>query len=138
MQAGDTNSLRAPEVSAIQNNNNIPNKKVSNSIINNKLKVVIVGGSLLNGLVDKGLSKAGNIKTRKYSGSTSSDIKHPIIPTIQKKPSIIIIHAAPNAIGGKDIETIDNYKSIIDKVRKQSPHTKVAISALITRKYKKD
>ena len=136
-QAEDKYSPETKEVSPIQNTNDVLNKKVSNNNIDNTLKVEIIGDSLLNGLIDKGLSKAGNIKTRKYSGSTSSDIKHHIIPTIEKKPSVIIIHAATNDIP-KDIDTIANYKSIIDKVIKQSPQTKLAISSLIIRKDKKD
>ena len=35
-----------------------------------------------------------------------------------------------------DVETVDNYKFIIDKVKKKSPQTKVAISALLIRKDK--
>ena len=100
-------------------------------------KVEIIGDSILNGLVDKGLAKNGNIKTRKYPGCTTDDLKHHVIPTIEKKPSIIIIHAGTNDITN-EVETIPNMKSIIDKIKKKSPHTKISISSLTIRKDRKN
>ena len=97
----------------------------------------IIGDSILNGLVDRGLSKNGNIKTRKYPGCTTRDLKHHVIPTIEKKPSVIIIHAGTNDLTN-DVETIANYKYIIEKIKKKSPHTKIAISLLTLRKDRKN
>ena len=40
---------------------------------NKNNKIEITGDSLLNDLNDRGLSKDGNVKTRKYPGSSSGD-----------------------------------------------------------------
>lgn len=104
-----------------------------------KKNVEIIGDSILNGLVDKGLSKDGNtVRVRKYPGSTSRDLKHFAIPSIEKKPSLLIIHSGTNDITKKVDDTIENLQFIIKKSIKQSPHTKIAISALTIRKDKKN
>ena len=102
-----------------------------------KLNVEIIGDSILNGLVDKGLSKNGNsVKVRKYPGSTSRDLKHFAIPSIEKKPSILIIHSGSNDLTKHVDDTIDNMQFIINKTVRLSPQTKIAISGLTTRKDK--
>ena len=114
--------------------NDTCNKTESASVdmnIDKNVTVEIIGDSILNGLVDRGLSKNGNIKTRKHSGCTTRDLKHHVIPTIEKKPSGIIIHVGNDLTN--DVETIANYKYIIEKIKKKSPHTKIAISLLTLR-----
>ena len=101
----------------------------------NTLKVEIIGDSMLNGLNDKGLCKNGNVITRKYPGCSTKDLIHHAIPTIEKKPEVIICHCGTNDITNK-IDTIANYQTIINKIKKTSPHTKIAISSVITRKDK--
>ena len=105
--------------------------------VDKNVTVEIIGDSILNGLVDRGLSKNGNIKTRKYPGCTTRDLKHHVIPTIEKKPWVIIIHAGTNDLTN-DVKTIANYKYIIEKIKKKSPHTKIAISLLTLRKDRKN
>ena len=117
--------------------NSTGNKNELKNVNDNNFKVEIIGDSILNGLVDKGLSKNGNIKTRKYPGCTTSDMKHHVIPTIQKHPAAIIIHAGTNDITN-DVESITNYKFIIDKIKRKSPHTKIAILSLTLRKDRKN
>ena len=99
------------------------------------LKVEIIGDSMLNGLNDKGLNKFGNVKTRKYPGCTTKDLIHHAIPTIEKKPNVIICHSGTNDITNK-VDTISNYQIIVNKIKKVSPHTKIVISSVITRKDK--
>ena len=70
-----------PPVKTINHTTNVTgNKTESASIdmnIDKNVTVEIIGDSILNGLVDRGLSKNGNIKTRKYPGCTTRDLKHP-------------------------------------------------------------
>ena len=54
--------------------------------------------------------------------------------SIKKQRDVIIIHSGSNDISSNDADTIDNLQSIINKVKKQSSHTKLAISSILTRK----
>ena len=53
---------------------------------------------MLNGVQEKGLNKNAdiNIKIRKYSGASSTDILDHIQPSLRKEPGEIIIHAGTN------------------------------------------
>ena len=90
------------------------NKKDKNN------KIEIIGDSLLNGLNDR---KNGNVKTRKYPGASTNDMICHAIPTIERKPEIIICHAGTNDLTNK-IDTITNCQTIANKIKKKSPHTK--------------
>ena len=57
------------------------------------------------------------------------------IPTIERKPEIIICHTGTNDITNK-IDKITNCQIVVNKIKKKSPHTKIVISSLITRKDK--
>ena len=105
------------------------NKTESASIdmnIDQNVTVEIIGDSILNGLVD-----------RIYLGCTTRDLKHHVLLTIEKKPSVIVNHAGTNDLTN-DVETIANYKYIIEIIKKKSPHTKIAISLLTLRKDRKN
>ena len=101
---------------------------------NKILKIEIIGDSHLNALNPKGLSKHNNIIVRNHPGSTTEDLKSFIVPSIKKQRDVIIIHSGSNDISSNDADTIDNLQSIINKVKKQSSHTKLAISSILTRK----
>ena len=117
-------------------NYNIPLREVNTNRKNldsskhnkNYKNVEIIGDSLLNGIVEKKLSKEGNVKVRKFPGCSSDDLLHHIIPTINKKPDIIICHVGSNDITN-NIDTITNYEKIINKIKKTSSNTKLTISA---------
>ena len=47
---------------------------------NKNNKIEIIGDALLNGLNDRGLSKDGNVLTRKYPVSSTGDMIHHVIP----------------------------------------------------------
>lgn len=120
MDANYTNHIEDNEHSDGENNNGVTNK------------VEIIGDSLLNGLIDDKLSRNNTIKTRKHSGCTTKDLKHHIMPTIDKKPKIIICHAGSNDLTN-DIDTIENYQTIINRIKRKTPYTKIAISSVIKR-----
>ena len=57
------------------------------------------------------------------------------IPTIERKPETIICHTGTNDITNK-IDKITNCQIIVNKIKKKTPHTKIAISLLIICKVK--
>ena len=63
-----------------------------------KIRVEILGDSMLNGGQEKGLNKNAdiNIKIRKYHGAPSTEILDHIRPSLRKEPDKIIIHAGTN------------------------------------------
>ena len=108
-------------------------KKVNED--DNTPKIEICGDSHLNNINPKGLSSKGNIIVRNYPGSNTNDLKSHIIPTINKKRDVIILHCGCNDLTS-EVDTISNYQGIVNKIKKQSAHTKIAISSLFTRKDK--
>lgn len=97
--------------------------------------MAILGDSLLNNIEGKGISKHGNVKVLSFPGATSDDLKHHIIPTINSKPDIIIMHIGSNDLT-KGGDTTTNIQTIINKVKKSSAHSKIVISSLLIRKDK--
>ena len=57
-----------------------------------KIKIIIVGDSLLNGINEKGLSKNHSVKVNNIPGGTS-DV---ILDFLKNKPDGLIVHAATN------------------------------------------
>lgn len=113
--------------SPVKNKLNISDRKITND-----KKIVIIGDSMLNGLVEKGF-KDNKVIIKAHSGASTDDIYHFIKPEIKKSPDVIIIHGGTNDLS-KNIKTVDNFKMIHDYLKVHSPSTKIAISALTTRK----
>ena len=63
-----------------------------------KIRVEILGDSMLNGVQEKGFNKNAdiNIKIRKYHGASSTEILDHIRPSLRKEPDQIIIHPGAN------------------------------------------
>ena len=57
----------------------------------------------------------GNIIVCNYPGSTSDDFKCHIIPIINKKRDVIIMHSGCNDDLTSNVDTINNYQAIINK-----------------------
>ena len=58
---------------------------------------VIVGDSILNGIVEEKLCGQGRlVKVKRFPGSTVDDLSHHIIPIIRKKPTNMVIHTRTN------------------------------------------
>ena len=72
------------------------------------------------------------LKVLRHPGATSEDMKDFINPTIKRKPNIVIIHCGSNDLT-KGGDTIDNLQTIINRIKKKSASTTVAISSLTTR-----
>lgn len=65
---------------------------------------------------------------------TIADMKHYIIPTIERAPDEIIIHVGTNDAPFKDPERIvEELSDLTATVTNRSPNTKVTISSIICR-----
>ena len=104
-----------------------------------KIRVEILGDSMLNGVQEKGLNKNAdiNIKIRKYSGASSTDILDHIRPSLRKEPDQIIIHAGTNDLTN-DHNYLKNVKKIVKMVRETCKNTKLCFSPMIWRTDRKD
>ena len=57
---------------------------------------VIMGESILNGLIEENLSKQHNVRIRKFPGNTVDDLNYHVHPILRKKPKHIIVHLGTN------------------------------------------
>ena len=124
--------------------NNLPNSTESmdakpKTNKRKKIRVEILGDSMLNGVQEKGLNKNAdiNIKIRKYPGASSTDILDHIRPSLRKEPDQIIIHAGTNDLTN-DHNYLNNVKKIVKMVRETCKNTKLCFSSLICRTDRKD
>ena len=65
---------------------------------NKKRKVVVTGDSLLNGIIEKWLSKNHQVTFKNFTGGTSENVLEEAENLIGDKPDCIIIHAGTNDI----------------------------------------
>ena len=54
--------------------------------------VLVVGDSMVHGLIEPKLGKKGSVKVRSFPGAIVDDMKDYIKPLLLKKPSKIILH----------------------------------------------
>ena len=57
---------------------------------------VLMGDSILNGVIERNLSNDRSVKVRKFPGATVDDLRHHALPIIRKQPKYLIIHAGTN------------------------------------------
>ena len=57
---------------------------------------VIVGDSILNGVIEERINKDGPVTVRNFPGATVADMEHYLIPIIQEKASSIILRVGTN------------------------------------------
>ena len=99
-----------------------------------KIRVEILGDSMVNGTQEKGMNKDSNmiIKIRKYPGASSTDILDHIKPSLRKDPDQMLIHAGTNDLTN-DQNYLKNVKKIVKLVRESCKDTKLCFSSLICR-----
>ena len=97
-----------------------------------KIRVEILGDSVLNGVKEKGLNKKAdiNIKIRKYPCASSTDILDHIRPSLRKEPDQIINHAGTNDLTN-DHNSLNNVKKIVKIVRETCKNSKLCFYSLI-------
>ena len=92
---------------------------------------------MLNGIYEEGVQKDHNVKIKPHSGATTRDIVDYLKPVTRKKPDGIIIHAGTNDLTSKDqIDTVKNFNTMIEDVKRDSPETVIVLSTAVMRKDK--
>ena len=124
--------------------NNSPNNAESRDVKpktnkRKKIRVEILGDSMLNGVQEKGLNKNAdiNIKIPKYPGASSTGILDHIRPSLRKEPNQIIIHAGTNNLTDDD-SYLNNVKKNVKMVTETCKTAKLCFSSLICRTDLKD
>ena len=97
---------------------------------------VIIGDSIIKGLRNDLLSRATKrrVTVRSFPGASSSDMKHYLQPSLQLKPSEIILHAGTNDLRDSSSRAVaEKLVDLGNLISSSSPSTKVTISALTQR-----
>ena len=140
------NNNNGEEVQRPQGNKTLPEQsqeREENLSTNNlngnsdeRKKITIIGDSMLNGIVDRGLSnREHKVWVKNHPGANTEDILDHLKPTLRRKPELVIIHSRTNDITDNK-DTILFLDKAIELVQKDSPNTEVAISLPIMRKDK--
>ena len=102
-----------------------------------KVKVVMTGDLILNGVNEKGLSKSHNAKVKNYPGATSEDILDKIGDLLKVKPDCLLLHVGTKNLKN-NVNLLNSVKKTVKKVKNSSPSTKLVFSSVILCKDKKD
>ena len=97
---------------------------------------VIIGDSIIKGLRNDLLSRATKrrVTIRSFPGASSSDMKHYLQPSLQLKPSEIILHGGTNDLRDSSSRAVaEKLVDLGNLISSSSPSTKVTISALTQR-----
>ena len=87
------------------------------------MKVIVVGGSLLNGINEKGLCKKRDIKVKNVPGRRT--VLDKINRLVGQKPGCIIVYCGTKDIT-KGIITLNTVKKIERKAKNSLPNTRLA------------
>ena len=85
---------------------------------------------MLNNINARGISNKGNVKVFNHPGATCEDLKDHINPSIKRKLNILICHIGTNDLS-KNVDTITELQTIINRVKRKSPHSKLAFSSCL-------
>ena len=90
---------------------------------------VIIGDSILNGLIEENLSKQHNVRIRKFPGATVDDLNYHVHPILRKKPKHIIVHIGTNdATRSTSREILDKLLKLKTLIKETLPETEVTFS----------
>ena len=94
-------------------------------------RIAIVGDSTLVDILDGHLKRYYNVLLNFHGGATTKDMLGYIRPLIKQRLDCIIIHAGANDLGTREkIDTIENFRKIIEQIRRESPDTTIALSTV--------
>ena len=119
----------------IDNNVNESSSKLKHQGLYPSRATVIVGDSLINGVIEERINKKDRpVKVRYFPGVTVAGMEHYLIPIIQKKPSNIILNIGTN--GAKNLPSrtvLDNLLKLKALVKDSLPPCNVFISTATLR-----
>ena len=102
-----------------------------------KKKVTVTGDSMLNGISEKGLRRAHNVKVTNFPGDTSDKIADELDGLIKDKPDDLVIHIGTNDLTN-NVKLLNNVKKILKKVSANAFSTNLAFSSMTVRKDKRN
>ena len=89
--------------------------------------VLIVGDSMLNGLIEKRIGN--NVKVRLFSGARIKDMYSYLVPLMEKKPKHVIVHISTNDAVNKTHEELTNEMlQLKEHIEKELPESIIIIS----------
>lgn len=103
---------------------------------NKEQKTVILGDSMVKHLNGWKMNKraGGKVYVKTFAGATTCDMKHYVRPTVESKPSKIIIHAGTNDLYQYNAREIaERLVDIGNYIEQESPETDICMSEIIER-----
>ena len=95
---------------------------------------VLMGYSILNGVIERTLSNDRSVKVRKFPGATVNDLRHHALPMIRKQPKYIIIHAGTNdAVKFTSRDILNKLLQLKSFIQEKLPDAEITISTPILR-----
>ena len=92
-----------------------------------KSNTVLVGDSIINGLMEKRMGK--NVKVRSFPGANIKDMYSYLIPLIEKKPKHVILHVSTNdAINKSSDELTNELLHLKQHIERSLPESVIIIS----------
>ena len=91
---------------------------------------------MLNGVHEKIISKAHNVKDKLYPGAASDDILDKVDDLVKNKPDCLFIHATTNAIVN-NLNLFNSVKKIVQKVKNHSQTQQLSCLVLLYIKTKR-
>ena len=90
---------------------------------------VIVGDSIINGVIEGRIDKDRPVKVCNFLGTAFADMEHNLIPIIRQKPSTIILHFGTNDVKNLQSRTVlHNLLKLKFLVKDSLPTCKVFVS----------
>ena len=90
---------------------------------------VLMGESLLNGVIERNLTNDGSVKVSKFPGATVDDLRHHALPIIWKQPKSLIIPAGTNdAVQFTSIYILNKLLQLKSFIQEKLPDAEVTIS----------
>ena len=85
-----------------------------------------MGDLILNGLIEKNLSKQHNVRIRKFYCATVDDLNYHVYPILRKTPKHIIAHIGTNdATRSRCKEILDKLLKLEALIKENLPETEV-------------
>ena len=90
---------------------------------------VLMGDSILNGVIERNLSNDRSVKVRKFLGATVDDLRHHALPIIRKQPKYLIIHAGTNdAVKFTSRDILNKFLQLKCFIHEKLPDAEITIS----------
>ena len=91
---------------------------------------VLIGDSILTGVIKRNLSNDRSVKVRKFPGTTADNLRHHALPIIRKQPKYLIINAGTNdAVKFTSRNILNKLLQLKSFIQKNLPDAEITISS---------